>query len=184
MSKTNLGFNDFSGRIGQWSFTKSSSGRTFVRHRPTSTSAPTDAQLEVRRQFRLAAAYARAVAEYPVLRAPYEFVAVARKLPLKRVIMTDYLRAPVIDDIVLTGLKGLVGNPIKIVALDDMAVMSVSVELRAGDGTLLEQGAAVQAGPEWVYTTTVAHPSGTPVTITATAVDRPGNRGVKAVAWS
>ena len=38
-------------------------------------------------------------------------------------------------------------------------------------------------GSKWVYAATVAHPEGTPITITATAVDRPGNKGTKAVTW-
>ena len=62
--------------------------------------------------------------------------------------------------------------------------MSVRVEIRAADNTLLEQGTATKEAEKWVYPTILAHPKGTPITITATAVDRPGNKGMKPETWS
>ena len=182
MSESSLGFEGFSGRIGRWSFQRRN-GRTFIRRRPA-RSASTEAQIDVQRRFRLAASYAKAVAADPMLRIPYEPVAASRKASLYQVAMTDYLRPPEVGSLVLEGFTGVMGNPVKVIAFDDVDVMSVTVAIRAEDDTLLEQGAAVRVGTEWVYTTTMAHPQGTPVSITATAADRPGNKGSKMVTWS
>ncbi len=97
--------------------------------------------------------------------------------------MTDSLRPPEVESIDLGGFKGMIGNPVRVVALDDVGVLSVSVEIRAADGTVLESGLATKDVDKWVYTATVAHPADAPVTITATAVDRPGNKGSKTESW-
>ena len=157
-------------------------GKTFFHRRPVvDTVSP--AMAEVRRRFRAAADYVRDVLADPALRAAYEPLAEAQKARISQVIMTDYLRSPVIDDIDLGSFSGAVGSTFKVRALDDCGVMSVAIEIRAADDTLLEQGAATKVGSKWVYAATVAHPEGTPITITATAVDRPGNKGTKAVTW-
>lgn len=84
----------------------------------------------------------------------------------------------------LDDLQGLVGDPIRILAFDDVEVTSVRVEIRAADNTLLEQGAATKEAEKWVYPTSLAYPKGTPITVTVTAVDRPGNKGSKMITWS
>jgi catabolite regulation protein CreA len=101
------------------------------------------------------------------------------------VIVTDYLKSPKVDLIDLEDFGGLLGDRIKVEATDDCEVTGVTVEVRAEDDTLLEKGAATYsvASLAWVYATTVAHPPGTPVTITATAVDRPGNKGTLTTTW-
>lgn len=182
MSKPELGFQGYTGRLGQWTFYRRN-GRLVTRRVSTSRAEATEAQLEVQRQFRLAAAYARSVSEDPLLRTRYETLAASRKTSIRQVAMADALRIPVVDAIDLEGFKGMAGNPIRVIAFDDVDVMDVSIEIRAADGAVLEQGAATLDGGKWVYATTVAHPAGTPVTITATAVDRPGGRGSKAITW-
>jgi hypothetical protein len=183
MSKPELGFQGYTGRLGQWTFYRRN-GRLVASRVPSTRPEATDAQLGVQRQFRLAAAYARTVTEDPLLRPRYETLATARKTSVHQVAMADALRLPVVDSIDLEGFKGMVGNPIRVVAFDDVDVMEVSIEIRAADGTVLEQGAATLDGGKWVYVTTVAYPAGTPITITATAVDRPGGRGSKLATWS
>jgi hypothetical protein len=49
---------------------------------------------------------------------------------------------------------------------------------------VLEQGAAALESGIWVYHATTARTPGDPVTIAATAFDRPGNAGTKTEPWS
>jgi hypothetical protein len=159
-------------------------GKTFFyRRRPPGNESP--AVLEVRRKFRLGAAYASAVLADPVQLAPYEAIAAGRREPLRQVIMTDYLKAPTVDRIDLSGFDGLAGSPIRIEAHDDCGVTEVTVSIRAEDNTLIEEGPAVYNPVKlvWEYLVTQPHPGGIPVTITATAVDRPGNRGTGSGRW-
>jgi hypothetical protein len=184
MSDPQLGFQGYSGRLGQWIFSRRN-GRVVVSRAPTGgTRASTPAQDEVKLTFRSASAYARKAQSNPTLRPRYETVAASRNASVYQVAMADYLRTPWIESINLDGYKGLTGSPIPIAAFDDVDVMSVMVEIRSEDGTLLEEGAATQGDGQWVYVTTQDHPAGTPITITATAVDRPGRKGSKFATWS
>jgi hypothetical protein len=63
-------------------------------------------------------------------------------------------------------------------------VTAVNIAIRAADLTVLEEGTAVLQFGTWVYTATTARMFGTPVAITATALDRPGNTGTKTETWS
>ena len=108
MSEASLGFQGFSGRLGQWSFNQRQ-GRTFVRQRPTKRGEPSASQREVQRRFYVAAKHAKAIADDPVARLPYEAVALARKTTVYQVAMGDTLRAPVVESIVLDDLQGWSG---------------------------------------------------------------------------
>lgn len=61
---------------------------------------------------------------------------------------------------------------------------AVSVAIRAADLSVLEEGAATLTDGAWVYRATTARASGQAVTITATAVDRPGHTGAKTEPWT
>ena len=159
-------------------------GRPYIYPRP-SPEEESPAKQEAQRKFRRGAAYARAVMADPALRAPYEVIATRREDSLYRVILTDYLKGPKVLVIDLSAFGGFVGQPIRIEAEDDCEVMSLTVAIRAADDTLLEEGAAVYdaVSLKWVYAAAAAHPTGNPITITATAVDRPGNKGSKTEGW-
>jgi hypothetical protein len=152
-------------------------------YRRSSRASMPESQRQVIDKFRLGALYAKGVKADPEQRAFYEGLAASRGSRLHVVIMTDYLKAPVVKAIDLGGFQGVMGDPIRVTALDDAQVVAVTVQIRGQDGTLLEEGAAIEAGDKWVYATTVAHPADTPVTITATAVDRPGNQGTGTERW-
>jgi hypothetical protein len=63
---------------------------------------------------------------------------------------------------------------IRILAVDDVKVTQVNVVITDGAGTVLEQGAAVQAeGAWWNYTTTVSDPNASRIVVTAR--DLPGH---------
>jgi hypothetical protein len=100
------------------------------------------------------------------------------------VIMTDFLKAPVVDAIDLSAYQGRVGDIIRIRTSDYTGVMAVSVAIRGPDLTLREEGAAVLVFGAWIYTATTLRIAGETVTISATAVDRPGHTGVKSESWT
>jgi hypothetical protein len=172
-----------SGAIDRWFFRRLGD-RTVICRRPRFTAAPSAAQLQVREHFRLASTYAAMVSVDPVLRAPYEGIAEARHLPLRQVMISDFLNPPVVDGIDLGRYHGAIGDPIKVKASDDAGVVSVSVVLRAEDDSLLEHGAAVLQDGAWTYRAASACESGPIVRIMATALDRPGHSGWKTEIWS
>ena len=181
MAKTQLNsaLNGISGGIDNWVY-RSVRGRTVISRRGTNTNPLTEPQLAVRERFRLAADYAKAAAADPVQQAIYAPFAKERGVSLFSAMMTDYLKPPVVNVIDLTGYHGQIGQPIRVRASDDIEVMGVRVTLQAPDLTVLEEGPAVLQFGTWVYAATTVRPAGgVPITITATATDRPGNLGTK-----
>ena len=72
---------------------------------------------------------------------------------------------------------GEAGSFITVTVTDDFVVSSVHVKIENMDGTMVEEGEAVQAntGIDWVYTATVANENMSGDKITVTAYDMPGN---------
>jgi hypothetical protein len=150
-------------------------GQTIVAPRPQRTARlGTPAQRAARERFSRAAAFGRSVAADPALRALYapgpgdegnSYLAA----------MTDALRAPVIDAVETTALRGAIGDPIVIRARDDHAVTAVTVAVKDAAGVILEQGPANAADGAWRYAMTRGVATGSTITVEATATDRPGN---------
>ena len=78
---------------------------------------------------------------------------------------------------------GRVGDPARIVTLDDFEVVSVDVVIRDAADAVLEQGPAALVDGKWTYAATTVVVAGETVTIEATAKDHPGNPGVKTMPW-
>ena len=72
---------------------------------------------------------------------------------------------------------------VRVIATDDVEVVSVSVSLRTAAGAELERGPGAKVHGIWRYPATVAVPPGERVTIHATATDRPGHEGVGEVVY-
>ena len=179
----NPGLRGIHGAIGGFVY-RSVRGHDIVGARPERIDHPSAAQLEVRARMKEAAAYAKAVAHDEARRGVYVAAAKTRAIPLVAIMVSDFLKPPVVDAIDLAGYHGAVGDPIKVAATDYVAVQSVNVEVRAPNGTVLEQGAATPDGGQWVYQGTMARTPGQVVTITATATDLPGHTGEKTETWS
>lgn len=87
----------------------------------------------------------------------------------------------------LDAYTGAVGSAITVMATDDTAVTGLHVRIEQLDGTLAEEGAAVQVGhsPAWTYMATAANPAAAcKVTVpqgcyAMTALDRPGHAATK-----
>ncbi|MGB5059729.1 MAG: hypothetical protein WBO48_13580 [Candidatus Promineifilaceae bacterium] len=135
------------------------------------------AQQATRERFREAALYGKAVMANPALKAVYQAAAKAEKKPLFSMMVADYLHPPVVSTVDLNAYTGVTGEVIRVTAYDDVEVTAVQVSLADAGGVVLEAGAAVMENGRWLYTTTTIVSQGTAVTVTAQALDRPGNRG-------
>lgn len=91
--------------------------------------------------------------------------------------MADFLHAPDIDVIDLLGYSGAVGDSIRVRVIDDFKVVQVQVIIYNADGSVVEQGDALQQanGLDWLYTATAANPTTSGDRIVIRASDKPGN---------
>ncbi len=137
---------------------------------------PTEKQVEVRKQFLLAVAYAKLVMQDPSLLAAY--AARARKgMGPYRLAVTDYLNPPFVTKIDASHYHGNAGETIRVTAGDNFTLASVEVKIVAADGSTIEEGVCTFSLPSgnYAYVTTVGAPATAGVTINATALDLPGH---------
>jgi hypothetical protein len=148
------------------------SGRTNVSAIPEFVTKRKDspAQLAQRQAIREASAYGEANKENPI----YVAIAKGKERQAKNVAMADWSHPPRILDIDLRGWRGCPGEVIRVLAVDDVKVGQVQVEIADGAGTILETGqAALAVTQRWEYPLQQAH-SGS-VTVTVFARDLPGH---------
>ncbi|MBN1995613.1 MAG: hypothetical protein JW953_23195 [Anaerolineae bacterium] len=137
----------------------------------------TAAQLTARERFRQATLYGKMVMADAGAKALYEEAAAAKGQPIFSLTIADFLNAPSIDEVDLSGYGGTAGDEIVVRASDDFAVTAVNVSLADTGGAEIESGAAVETPPNsgrWVYPSTAAVAPGTTVRIGVTVTDRPG----------
>jgi hypothetical protein len=92
----------------------------------------------------------------------------------KNVAMADWFHPPRILEIDLRAWRGCPGDVIRVLAVDDVKVGQVQVEIADRAGTILETGqAALAVTQRWEYPLRQAH-SGS-VTVTVFASDLPGH---------
>jgi hypothetical protein len=169
-------FDGASGRIGGLVF-RQVNGKTRVGWRPRPSSRPpSDAQLAQREYFRRAAAYGNAVKNDPARHAVYAAFAAEKNITVYATAVRDWLKPPEITAIDLDHYRGQAGDLIRVNATDDTAVAEVTVQFRACDGSLLEQGAAVRAGPCWEYRATSTIPGSRAIMVEVTAADHARNQ--------
>ncbi|MBK8905711.1 MAG: hypothetical protein IPM53_31300 [Anaerolineaceae bacterium] len=165
------------GQIGDLVFRRYEDQVVLARKSSPGQKEATPAQIATRERFRAGAQYGKLVMADPALKALYATAAKAKKKPVFSVMVADYLHAPSVTAVALDGYTGAADETITVNAYDDFEVMAVTVTLANEGGAVLESGAAVVENGRWTYTTTTAVTPGTTVTVTATAVDRPGNSG-------
>src|SRR5581483_8258437 len=95
-----------------------------------------------------------------------------------KLVAADFLNPPVVEEIDASEYEGQPGGLIRVIATDDVEVVSVGVAIRTASGVLVEDGSATKLHGVWRYVATGAAPAGAPLVITATAKDRPGHSGV------
>ncbi|MCF6404355.1 hypothetical protein L3C95_15770 [Chitinophaga filiformis] len=134
-------------------------------------------QLDVQSRFTSATDYAAAVKDDPDMVAAYKAVAKpgqnAHNLAIK-----DYYNAPEIHELKANEYTGKAGQKISIRATDDFRVYQVVVSIYTADGTLIEEGNALQGrnGIEWIYTARNDNPEYIGGKVRAMAEDLPGNQ--------
>jgi hypothetical protein len=164
------------GKIGDLVFRRYED-RIVVARRPNRDGlVPTTGQTDHRERFRQAAAYAQGAFADPTQKALYDAAGKARRKPAFALAVGDYLNPPVIDPLDLTHYTGQVGQTIIVRARDDFAVTAVNVTIKDNTGAVIEQGPASLELGVWRYVATDVLPTERPVSIEATATDRPGNQ--------
>ena len=168
----NIVMQGLSGTLGNQLVLKISKGRTIVSTKPTFSENRTfsAAQLAQQQAFREATTYARAVQGDEV------YIAKANGSPKSpyNVAVADWFNAPEVLGIDLSGWNGAAGELVRVQARDDVKVKHVIVRFNDAEGTLLEEGSATDVGALWWEYTTKSNLTSA-VTVTATAVDLPGN---------
>ena len=146
-------------------------------HRPDLEGVtPTEKQVAHRQQFKLATIYGKTVLADPAREAIYEAKAKAAAIPVFALTVADFLNAPAVDWIDLSGYTGQAGETIQITASDDFEVTGVAVSITDAAGAVLEHGPATLAHDVWSHVTTTVLPAGQQVFIEVTATDHPGHK--------
>ena len=166
-----------SGKLGNLLVFKQWYGRTIAAKRPRKFSGIVSAnQLAIRDRFQQANAYAQAAITDPTTKEAYKNYTTPGQSAFN-LALADFFTAPTINDIITDLYTGKVGDKIKIAAVDDFMVKTVSVVNAKADGTLVEQGAATADadGMHWWYTATIANAALAGTKVTVTAKDLPAN---------
>lgn len=181
----NSGLN-VSGRVDGWVY-RQVQGQVVVARQPRpkgKKAKPSPAQAAQQLRFRMANEYVKRVLADPCRRRAYEQLAQERNRRADRLVASDYLTPPEVEHIDVTDYQGRRGGAIRVLAFDDVEVVSVKVALSTAAGVLLEQGFATKDHGVWVYTTTATATLGGTLTIRATATDRAENQATRTVSYS
>jgi hypothetical protein len=165
--KDNVVTHGLSGTIGGMLVFHQRAGQTVVAKTPTVSNVETEAQRAHRRRFQHAVLYSGGAAAAKAKRGQ----------TARNVAVADFLRAPDIELIDLTGYHGKAGDTVRIEATDDFAVREVKVVISNADGSPVEEGYAKQepTGYEWIYTATAGNDTLEGDRIEVYASDTPGN---------
>lgn len=172
------------GQVGDVVFKRYNDEVIMARKPDLTGRTPTEGQAAHREQFKLAALYGRTVLADPQKKAVYDAAAKSKYVPAFALTIGDFLNAPVVDEIDLSGYTGKTGETICVAASDDFEVTGVEVSITDANGAVLEHGPAAAQNGSWSYTATTDLTAGQPVSIVATATDRPGHKGTKTQAKS
>jgi hypothetical protein len=174
--KGNVVTHGLSGKIGDLLVFRQRAGKTVVAKMPAVSHKVTAAQLVQQRKFQYAVLYAGGVATDPELSKAYAMKTKPGQT-FRNLAVADYLRAPDIEVIDLSGYHGKPGDVIRIEVTDDFAVREVKVVITNPDGTVVEEGFAKPepAGYEWTYTATATNDDLSGDRIDVFASDTPGN---------
>ncbi|WDF48385.1 hypothetical protein PQ459_07865 [Chryseobacterium sp. KACC 21268] len=176
-SKNNIITHGLSGKVGDLIVFSQRNGKTIVSKAPRDkTGEDSQKQKDQQLKFQRAVLYAKAVLNDPEQKELYEAES-DRSIGVStyNVAVADLLNAPKIEKIDLSEYAGQRGDVIKITVTDDFQVKEVTVRIENEDGSLVEEGSALDSGFEWLYTATKANSdlSGDKITIKAT--DNPAN---------
>ena len=173
-SKNNVVTHGLSGKIGDLLVFRQRYGQTVVSKIPQQSAKSSDRQAAHRKRFQQAAFYGKAAIDSPETASLYKAAATKGRTPFN-VAVADFLNAPDIVHVDLSGYAGNVGDRIAVDATDDFAVVSVKVEIVNENGVVEEGEAVRDVGYRWIYTATQENNDTATSKITITASDLPGN---------
>jgi hypothetical protein len=136
-----------------------------------------------RDRFKRANGYVRRVLSDPLARRAYEKLGDERNRRFDRLIASDYLTPPEIEHVELSAYHGKPGDLIRVLAFDDVEVVSVKVEISTAAKVLLEQGVATKEQGVWNYKATSNTGAHDYLVIKVTAEDRPANCTTRSVMY-
>jgi hypothetical protein len=150
--KGNVVTHGLSGKIGDLLVFRQTKSGTVVQSPPRVRGKASELQREQRQKFQRAVSYANTLSSDPVLEAAYA----AKAKPgqkARHVAIADFLRAPDINAIDVSGYHGQPGDVIRIDVTDNFAVREVKVVITASDDSPVEEGYAQPeaTGYEWTY---------------------------------
>lgn len=176
-SKNNIITHGLSGKVGDLLVFSQRNGKTIVSKIPKErTGESTDKQKAHQLKFQKAVLYAKSVMADPIKKEQYEEQAdTVLGKSIFNIAVADLMNAPDIEALDFSGYNGNPGDLIKITVTDDFEVVLVTVKIENSDGGLVEEGAAVKNGMEWIYTATVLNIDLNGDKITVIASDNPAN---------
>jgi hypothetical protein len=172
-SVNNVITHGLSGKIGDLLVFRQRGGKTVVANVPRKSNKVSEKQKEQRRKFQLAVLYGQSPENQEIYR---EKAAKKGRVPFN-VAVADFLKAPDIEQVDLSGYTGQPGDTIRIRVTDDFAVAGVTVRITNPDGSPVEEGEA-QSDPfgyEWTFTAARTNDSLEGDKIEIFASDIPGN---------
>lgn len=178
--KNNIITQGVSGMLGDQIVFRQIKGKTIISVKPKQPEKYSEKQLEAKRKFQSAVIYGKSATADPIKKAEYETGKGEKFSSAYLVAVADYLNAPDIENVILKEYKGNVGDVITIRVTDDFKVAEVKVAIHNPDGSLVEEGNAVQllGGVDWCYKATAKNESLDGDRITISAYDMPGNETV------
>ncbi|GET49099.1 hypothetical protein RCZ02_19300 [Capnocytophaga felis] len=175
-SKNNIITHGLSGKVGNILVFSQRNGKTIVSQKPTKKTITSEKVKEQISKFQQATIYAKTALKNPTVKEEYQLEADKKQgVTAYNVAVADMLQAPKIEQIDLSGYTGQVGDTIKVRAYDDFKVTSVTVHIYNSDGSLVEEGNAVDNGLDWVYTATQINADLSGDKIVVRATDLPTN---------
>jgi hypothetical protein len=176
-SKNNVVTYGLSGKIGDLLVFRQVDGKTVVSQAASKTpKTESKKQATHRKRFQQAVLYAQIALESPESGELYKAAAATKNKRAFNIAVADFFNAPDIESIDLSEYQGKAGDRIRIVARDDFAVKSVKVRIINSDGSIVEEGEAVQSvSALWIYTATRDNENLEGDKIVVTASDLPGN---------
>jgi hypothetical protein len=166
-----------SGKSGNLVFRQTDGGTILAQQPPPNPDRQwSAAQTGCQTRFQAATAYARSVLADSLQRLLYQRLATERGQTINSILVGDFMNPPVVERIDPSNYSGIAGGAIKVVATDDLEVVSVVVAIRRADESVIEEGPAQKIHGIWVYLATKSLGPGESASIDATACDRPGNR--------
>ncbi|MDR1169542.1 MAG: hypothetical protein LBK97_01745 [Prevotellaceae bacterium] len=176
-SKKNVVTYGLSGKVGDLLVFRQVDGQTIVSQTPGKSRTPeSKKQAAHRKRFQQAVLYAQIAIESPETGERYKAVAAKKGKKAFNLAVADFFNAPDIENIDVSGYCGNAGDQIRIIARDDFAVKSITVRIVNSDGSLVEEGEAVNSvSALWIYTATQDNENLEGDKITVTVSDLPGN---------